>query len=150
MSDLKKLEDLSDYLNQMTTEEWRPLFALIDKIKETTKFGELKGGQEIMKGVSLFPYFEPSEIVSEFQDLCYKLSIITVFDWKSWKEGIQWLENDETDYTVFDNVTLCKFLTAIIRNDRFCDGFLISYFKKGIILKILLALKHNIEESKEL
>lgn len=35
-------------------------------------------------------------------------------------------------------------ITAIVRNVRFCEGALVSSFKDGTILKIVKALKKNV------
>ena len=53
--------------------------------------------------------------------------------------------NDKNfNFDSIDIPTMCKIITAIVRNNRFCDGALVSAFESGLILKILKSIKHQI------
>jgi hypothetical protein len=44
-------------------------------------------------------------------------------------------------------LTKCKLITAIVRNDRFCDGALIQAFECGLMLRIIKTIKKQVESS---
>ena len=74
--------------------------------------------------------------------IVYRLPIIIGFDWGAWEAG-------KTSYDDFDLDTLdlpakCKLITAIVRNDRFCEGALVSAFESGLILRILKSIEKQI------
>jgi hypothetical protein len=50
----------------------------------------------------------------------------------------------ETDFSGAEPETLCRFITTIVRADRFNDGFLVQCFENGQIAKILLALRDKV------
>ena len=41
----------------------------------------------------------------------------------------------------------CKLITAIVRNDRFCEGALVSAFNSGLILNILKSIEKEINSN---
>jgi hypothetical protein len=73
------------------------------------------------------------------------LGLVIVFDWSAWKEGIDMLNEPETNYYELNRETLCKLLTIIIRSDKFCEGYLINSFEQGTVIKIVEALKLQTE-----
>ncbi len=55
------------------------------------------------------------------------------------------MANDKNfDFDSVDIPTKCKLITAIVRNDRFCEGALVSAFESGLILKILKSIKRQL------
>ncbi len=132
-----------DIINSYDKKHWQPLLDLIPEIKSTVKFGEMvcqkdKEGEEIM------PYYALSPVVEKFLSLVYELNIIVVFKWFAWNEGKKIFANESFDYTSIDIPTKCKLITVIVRNDRFCDGVLVSNFQSGVILKLLLAINKQL------
>lgn len=87
---------------------------------------------------------QPAKIVSRFQYVVYEIGIIHSFDWGSWEKSKKLARNPKTDFNKLDIKTLCMLITAIVRNDRFCEGALVSSFEDGTMLKILKALRENI------
>jgi hypothetical protein len=79
-------------------------------------------------------------VVETFNELIYNIGIIVDFNWGAWDGGRQILRNLNFDYNSIDIPTKCKLITAISRNDRFCEGALASEFKNGNILKILKSI----------
>ena len=59
------------------------------------------------------------------------------------ENGISWgLESmTEADVFHFDGRTVMAFLVGAVRTERFCDGTLLSFFKKGCILRWLRRLE---------
>jgi len=52
--------------------------------------------------------------------------------------------NENFDFEATDLLTKCKLITAIVRNDRFREGALVSAFKSGLILKILKSIEKEV------
>ena len=135
-------QDCADRINAYTLRDWQPLFALIPKIETTSVFGELK--VEEKDGVIQLPYWRPAPVVSQFLEVVYTIPIIINFDWPSWDEGRKIARDKDFDFDTIDLPTKCKLITAIVRNDRFCDGALISAFESGLILKILKSIEKEV------
>jgi hypothetical protein len=130
-----------EIINSFTKEQWKPLLDLITIIEKTEKFGEVGGGEQDSDGVFTMPYSIPSDIVCRFEEIVYEIPVIINFDWSAWGEGREMLNNKDFDLNTIDIPTKCKLITAIVRNNRFCDGVLVDMFEKGVILKILKSIE---------
>ncbi len=137
-------DNYMETINGFSKIDWRPLLDLIPEIEKTSKFGEMKGGEKNEKGVITMPYWVESLIVSRFHKIVYDLPIVISFDWGSWNEGRKIVNDKNFNFDSIDIPTMCKIITAIVRNNRFCDGALVSAFESGLILKILKSIKHQI------
>lgn len=57
------------------------------------------------------------------------------------------MAGDESfDFDSADLIKKCKLITAIVRNDRFCEGALVSAFESGLILKILKSIEKTVND----
>ena len=121
-----ELEVLPQHLDTLSPRDWDSLFKFILEIERTQ-------------------VFEESEIVSKTVRAISELRINPAFDWMAWKEGEAMVSSRNYDYSQLDIITLCKLLAAIIRADRFTEGFLRASFSNGTMLKILNALKNNVD-----
>ncbi len=83
---------------------------------------------------------EIGKAVFLMQNLVHEANIVSPFDWLIWDEGRWLLMAQGTDFNKPDTVTLCKLVTAIVRNDRFNNGALECSLFDGSMLKILAAL----------
>jgi len=92
------------------------------------------------------PHWVESSTVSTFLRLVYEIPIVISFDWWAWDEGRTMLKQKSFDFNPIDIPTKCKLITAVIRNDRFCDGALISAFESGLILKLLESVKEKLPQ----
>ncbi|HOT90863.1 MAG TPA: DUF6508 domain-containing protein [Anaerolineae bacterium] len=137
-------KDCRARINDLTQEDWQPLLALIPEIENTSKFGEWKGGKKDPDGSITMPWCETAPIVQKFLDAVYFIPVIISFDWGSWEEGRRIASNVDFDFDTLDIVTKCKLITAIVRNDRFCEGALVSAFESGLILKILKSIEKEV------
>lgn len=133
-------------IKSLTPQDWQPLLELIPLIEEASKFGEWSGIQKDESGVMRFPRITPASIVTQFTDVVYDIPIIIDFDWMSWTEGERIVQDERFDFDSLDLPTKCKLITAIVRNDRFCDGYLVSAFESGLILKILKSIKKEVSD----
>lgn len=124
-------------------EDFEELFKLIPQIETTEKFGTLKGGKLEENNTRTAPYYELEKVVLDFSEIVYKTPVMIKFDWGNWEEG-KMILREKIDLEKLDVMTLCKLITAIVRNNRFCDGVLVKAFENGTILKILTAIEKNI------
>jgi len=140
-------KDFTDKINSISKNDWNRLFVLIGHIEKSSSFGEITGGGKDQNGVFLMPHIISSKLVDDFCDLCYEIGIIINFNWMQWEDGRDLIKNPKSDLSNLSTETLCKLITLIIREDRFSDGSLVSYFENGIILKILYQLRQNINRT---
>jgi hypothetical protein len=140
-------KNFTSHLNTLQPHDWDKLFALLPEIQQTAKFGTLEGGEPNENGVAHMPFWKSAQVVGDFVRVFYDLDLGVDFDWTSWTEGERMLNDESYDYTTLDTITLCKLLTAIIRADRFDDGYLIVNFENGVVPKIIRAIQHNVESS---
>jgi len=123
---------------QTTEKNWIPLIELIPAIERTENFGEYIEATKISENFSIYNGFNNSRIVDEFSHRAYDNGLIYNFDWMGWDFGKSILENKSiVSYENYDIETLNKFIIAIVRNDKYCDGYLISKFSDGTVLSIL-------------
>ena len=133
-----------EYIESMNKFDFSELLSLIPEIENINKFYKIREGSIHEHSLS-FPLYEEDKIIQKFRDIAYNLKIVIPFNWMKWKEGEE-LYNRNIEYLDLDIITLCKLITAIIRNDRFCEGFLIDAFENRKILKLLYAIKANFDE----
>ena len=146
------LLDENNYKEQIhafTQQDWQPLIELIPKVESTSKFGEWASAEKNEEETIQFPDCIEETIVSQFLDIVYRLPIIISFDWGAWEEGREIASNDDFDHDTLDLPTKCKLITAIVRNNRFCDGVLVSAFESGLILRILKSIEKQIALKKK-
>ena len=138
-----------DKINAFTYQDWQPLMALIPEIGNTSNFGEWSGGNKDEEGVVQAPYCVPATIVSQFIEIVYAIPIIIDFDWGAWDEGRNIARDDNIDFDTIDLLEKCKLITAIVRNNRFCEGALVSAFESGLILNILKSIEKEISAKRQ-
>ena len=77
----------------------------------------------------------------------YDNDLIVSFDWGKWEEGREFFKNDDPNkFNSLDREWVLKLLTAVARNDRFCDGAWAELFESGSAQKLFARLL-EIEES---
>lgn len=132
-------------IDKITSENMQRLLAFIPYIENTREFGSVQGGAKIAENFYFESYTSHTAMVSDFIRFVNDKIFVIDFDWSSWTEGSKTLNDPDTDYSKLDSEFLVRLLVAIVRNDRFCDGYLVSNFKNGKILKILNSLKMNLK-----
>jgi len=138
-------KELKDKIDALADEDWQPLLVLIPEIERTTTFGKMAGGGKDENGFIQMPYCVQAPIVSQFVKVAYDIPIVIKFDWSAWDEGREILGDETFDYDSIGLFAKCKLFTAILRNDRFCDGALVSAFESGVILKILKSMEKQVK-----
>ncbi len=142
-----KLEDFSEHLASITPKQWEKLFIVIPEIEGTEVFGQMVESKLQPDGSYTFPYWTKAEIVSRTGDLIHdELNLLPAFDWTKWKEGSALLHSG-SDFKTLDIIIRCKLLTAIYRMDRFSEGHVVNIFEQGIMLRLLKALQHHVQNN---
>ena len=136
------LEEFDLHLKTLDASQWQKLFDLIPEIEITEHFGEWR--KPIYAKDNTIPYWMETEIVSKTVRIIEELEIAPSFAWMGWKEGGKIL-NEELESKQYDTITLCKLLTAIIRANRFAEGYTISRFEDQSMIKILRNLEANMK-----
>lgn len=138
-------ENYIEQINAFTQEDWKPLLDLIPEIETTKVFGRYQGIEETEEGVFTLPYWITGDLIDRFVKIVYEMPIIIDFNWPAWDKGREMAGNPDFDYNTIDIPTKCKLITAIVRNDRFCDGALINAFESGFMLKILKSIEQQMK-----
>jgi uncharacterized protein DUF6508 len=138
---MTQTETLTDRIDSLAAKDWKLLFDLLPQIKSAKKFGKLVGSRRTPEGTISMPFWLEDELVSKFFNTAYFLGIIVVFDWATWTEGIDVLNNPNADFNQYELSDLCKLLTIIVRADKFCEGYLINAFETGTVTKIVEAMQ---------
>jgi hypothetical protein len=76
------------------------------------------------------------ESIGRFVDLVYEDDWIVGFDWSSWDEGRE-IAADLTRVANAGMMTIRKLITALVRNERFCEGALQDAYERGLLMAIL-------------
>ncbi len=133
-------------INALTQEDWKPLLDLIPEIEKISISRKRRGRKRKSDNFIVVPLSESEieSIISRFLKIVYNIPIIISFNWVAWEEGLKIVNNADFDFDTLDIITKCKLITAIVRNDRFCNGVLTSAFHSGLILKILKSIEKDI------
>lgn len=134
--------EIIDKVNALTEKDWSELQTLYERVvSHKSSFSEMGGGKELSDGVIEMPFTIEKPIVSEVRKFLSDKRLIVMFDWSHWDEGKAMFKVTKEDR--FKNISLedtVKLLTAIIRNDRFCDGTWADLFESGDAAKLLYRL----------
>lgn len=121
-----------------------------EKLKELFHLGlhstDTKAGEWQMEQ-GFAPYFRKGPVAREITRLLYDVKLIVPFDWPNWDEGRELLSgNDLTKLEGQPKHILVGLLTALVRNDRFCEGAWGEAVESGIVRKILKELKKRLDD----
>ena len=88
--------------------------------------------------VHQFGFSEYAAEVTTIVDLLYKLGLIVPFDWQSWAGSQPVLAGK---VPISDPETAVRYLTAVVRGERLCDGTLQTSIESGRLTEALHALR---------
>lgn len=138
-------ENCIEKINSFSKHDWNPLLELIPIIEHKMTFYENEKRKIDENSLIFMAYYEPDKTISQFLHIVYDMPIIISFDWPKWDEGRKMARDEDFNFDTVDIPTKCKLITAIVRNDRFCDGALFNTFKSGMMLKILKSIKNQLK-----
>jgi hypothetical protein len=95
-------------------------------------WGDWRGGNKLSPGVYSMPWMDIGDLASDAMTWLYDSNRVFWFDWPEWDEGRRIFEcwHDDTAASL-DHLTVRKLITAIARNDRFCEGAWAEFFEEG-------------------
>lgn len=128
---------LENHLKTISTPNWNRLFTFIPTLQQKTVFGRWEGSDQN-------PYIVPDAEVGRFSDTVHDLGLMVFFDWTGWSKGKEAWMNKSYDFTQMTLPELCKMITMLVRGDRFNEGLLVEAFDRGVMLRILLAIRQKI------
>jgi len=96
------------------------------------------GGEETSPGVIQIGYPAYVPIVDRVRDTMAPL--VVPFDWLGWDEGKALLARPITSAEGLSPVTAVKLFTAIIRAERFDEGYLLDKLEDGTVATLLNAV----------
>ena len=143
---LLSLEDFPAYLQTLSKKDWQPLLDLIPEIESTQKFDHFEGIKKSENGDFEMPHLIPAPALWKFRETFINLGLLISFDWSSWDEGRRIANAGVDEIKKQDLLTICMLLTAIIRNDRFCEGALTTFFEDGNGLAALKRIEEIVDE----
>lgn len=125
---------------------WQEMQDLYDKaLNHQGKFFKLSEKKHTRKGASLIPYRVDEAVINEFRNYLYDKDLVIPFNWPEWDEGrAMFATKGEDKFSKTSLVDVLKLLTAVIRNDRFCEGAWSEIFNNGdgvLLMKRLLDFK---------
>ena len=99
----------------------------------------LGGGERLDNGAFTMPWVDMNELAMEAMQFLYDNRLVVgftgqdmLFDWAAWDEGRAIFQDPAEDrFDHRDRLTVLKLLTAIARNDRFCEGAWANLFEHG-------------------
>ena len=95
-------------------------------------WGTVMGGEKTADGTFTMPYVIMDELAYEAMAFLYDHHLIITFDWGKWDEGREiFRSTQEKRFASLDRLTVLKLLTAVARNDRFCEGAWAGIFEDG-------------------
>lgn len=135
---LELAKEIEERLELLTKEDWKELEGLYKRVlKQKGSFYKV-GGKRLSKHVVEMPYAIEAHIVKDVRCFFYDKNLVIPFDWGSWDEGRTMLQKQGKNK--FNDLILSeviKLFTAIIRNDRFCEGAWAEFFESGDAAKLL-------------
>ena len=111
----------------------------------TGEWGEWGGGEDVRledgRIAHQMPYSMPGPIPESAMEWLYESNRIFNFRWAEWDEGRE-IFRQWTDATpaMLDHLTVRQLLTAIARNDRFCEGAWMGMFEDGFAVPLFTRL----------
>lgn len=95
--------------------------------------------------VGQFGYPEYHEKVTVVVDQLYQARLIVPFDWQSWATA----QPDLQQLTIADPLTAVKYLTAVVRGERFSEGTIAGAIDHGQFAEALRVIQKNSQELRD-
>lgn len=121
----------------------RELRELVDRLRGEESHAEWHGGDQVGttpegKPILHVPYPVYSEAVTQLMDLLYAGELVVPFDWGSWLSASGVRTAGLSDQPALADAV--RFVTAIVRGERFCDGNVDAAIREGSLLRAIEAI----------
>ena len=132
---------MSDQSDELAPPQLDGLASLLPAFEAPdVEFGTLKGGHEVEPGSFTMPWFSHSELTSRFLEVAYRDDWVRPdFDWMAWEETPEAvrLRDDRGALQQATVLDLARFLTVVIRSERFDEGALAEALESGLVTAVL-------------
>lgn len=120
--------------------QFRRLRSLADQLRsDPASAGQWTELEHLDDGALMLPQFGASEVLMELSEALYEAGLITpVFDWPTWWATCPYQEGQQIDAAPATD--LVRFITAVVRGDRFTEGALDRYVSNGSLPAAVLRL----------
>ncbi|HEY8572717.1 DUF6508 domain-containing protein [Phenylobacterium sp.] len=110
--------------------------------------GEFVAARELQDGSWQIGFSSLSDEANAFVQAAYQNGWIQPFDWPEWRDSdeARRLLNDPACLDRASPQELSRLMTAIVRQDRFCDGVLLSEFENGIMAGVARRAKSLLDD----
>ena len=120
--------------------EDKPTIEARDKMLEILDRFEREGNVRVPLGMSVngeSSYRQEHPAIGQFVQLAYEDEwMLPGFDWGHWDEGRK-IASDVEKIAQCDFLTIRRLITALVRNERFCEGALQSAYEGGVLQAII-------------
>jgi hypothetical protein len=124
----------SDPLDKLSPADWNQLSSLADRIAaDPAATGKWVAARERADGVIHVGYVRYGPIAHEFLEFMEKKDLVIRFDWPGWT-GTEVVSRKDTDTIALATPEdALKYLTVMMRADRFSEGTLLDAFERGLV-----------------
>lgn len=123
-----------DPLASLSVADWSDLRSLTDRLDASPQaIGSWVPPRPLENGSTHVGYVNYGTLVQEFLKFMYAKNLVVQFDWPGWR-GKEAVANGE--FRAVRSATpddALKYLTVMIRADRFSEGALLDAFERGIV-----------------
>ena len=121
----------------------RELRELVVRLRAEESHAEWRGGDQVGttaegKPILQMPYPVYGEAASRLMDLLYACELVVPFDWGSWLSASGVRTAGLSDQPALADAV--RFVTAIVRGERFCDGNVDAAIREGSLLRAIEAI----------
>lgn len=122
----------------ISSKQWDLLFSLINNLDKDQAYCV------IIENYEKAPRIKLSKSIKQVLSSLHSLNLFIEFDYLSWKEKDKLIAY--TNYSSFQSITICKLLTVMVKNEKFCHGTIVRWFETKIAIQLLKQLQKNIEQ----
>jgi len=103
--------------------------------------GVVQGGEHDSEtGAIQYPWVAYAHVVRDWMQALYDHNVVTGYGEEGWQDEMNVFLADPTQLAAADLLTIRKVLTTIVREERFCDGAIMSAFERGSVQAAMVRL----------
>jgi hypothetical protein len=123
----------SEFLEPTTDDIAAVVAAFQPLLAPGASLGTYGGGEELADGTYEMPWFHFSDELAEFHDALYAHRIVCAYGEEGWGRRMEAFRSHPELLGCEDLHTIRKVLTTVIRNERYCDGYIQGMFDVGLV-----------------
>lgn len=125
----------------MAASDWARLRAMVDELTaHAGPFAEWVYPEPTADGVHRLGHTSWGPSMRQAVQTVYDVNLVVGFAWPEWEDGRRLIDRETFDPATLSWAQTVGLLTALIREDRFCEGALAESFENGRIPRLLVRL----------